>query len=88
MDNLTTHSFIARSQGHYLKQQKTSLNTTLLFKMRHWVIIGIKINVRCILLLIYYMDIENEFCRMKSICEMESFAANNPIAKLAINTVK
>lgn len=34
-----------------------------------------------------YMDIENEFCRMKSICEMESFAANNPIAKLAINTV-
>ena len=35
-----------------------------------------------------YMDIENEFCRMKSICEMESFAANNPIAKLAINTVK
>ena len=28
IDNLTTHSFIARSQSHYLKQQKTNLNNT------------------------------------------------------------
>ena len=35
-----------------------------------------------------YMDIESDICRLKTICEMESYAANNPIARLAINTVK
>lgn len=34
-----------------------------------------------------YMDIESDHCRLKTICEMESYAANNPIARLAINTV-
>jgi len=34
-----------------------------------------------------YMDVEDEICRMKTVCEMESYAANNPIARLAINTV-
>jgi len=33
------------------------------------------------------MDVEDEICRMKTVCEMESYAANNPIARLAINTV-
>jgi len=34
-----------------------------------------------------YMDIDSDICRLKTICEMESYAANNPIARLAINTV-
>jgi len=34
-----------------------------------------------------YMDIESDMCRLKTVCEMESYAANNPIARLAINTV-
>jgi len=34
-----------------------------------------------------YMDISSEHCRLKTVCEMEYMAANNPIAKLAINTV-
>jgi len=34
-----------------------------------------------------YMDISSEHCRLKTVCEMESVAANNPIARLAINTV-
>jgi len=34
-----------------------------------------------------YMDISSEHCRLKTVCEMESMAANNPIAMLAITTV-
>jgi len=34
-----------------------------------------------------YMDIDGDHCRLKTVCEMESYAANNPIARLAINTV-
>jgi len=33
------------------------------------------------------MDIDGDHCRLKTVCEMESYAANNPIARLAINTV-
>ena len=35
-----------------------------------------------------YMDIDTDHCRLRTVCEMESYAANNPIARLAINTVK
>ena len=35
-----------------------------------------------------YMDIEDEECRLKTVCEMERYAVNHPLAKLAINTVK
>ena len=35
-----------------------------------------------------YMDIEDETCRMKTICQAESYAVNHPVAKLAINTLK
>ena len=35
-----------------------------------------------------YMDIEDETCRLKTICEVESYAINHPLAKLAINTIK
>jgi len=34
-----------------------------------------------------YMDIEDETCRLKTVCEMENYAVNHPLAKLAINTV-
>merc|ERR1712025_709658 len=34
-----------------------------------------------------YMDIEDEECRLKTVCEMERYAVNHPLAKLAINTV-
>jgi len=34
-----------------------------------------------------YMDIEDETCRMKTICQAESYAVNHPVAKLAINTL-
>jgi len=34
-----------------------------------------------------YMDIDSDHCRLRTVCEMESYAANNPIARLAINTV-
>jgi len=34
-----------------------------------------------------YMDIEDETCRLKTICEVESYAINHPLAKLAINTI-
>lgn len=34
-----------------------------------------------------YMDIDSDICRLRTVCEMESYAANNPIARLAINTV-
>jgi len=34
-----------------------------------------------------YMDIDSDMCRLKTVCEMESYAAHNPIARLAINTV-
>jgi len=33
------------------------------------------------------MDIEDETCRLKTICEVESYAINHPLAKLAINTI-
>ena len=34
------------------------------------------------------MDIEEEVCRLKTVCEMESYAVNHPLARLAINTIK
>jgi len=34
-----------------------------------------------------YMDIEEEVCRLKTVCEMESYAVNHPLARLAINTI-
>merc|ERR1712045_1048985 len=34
-----------------------------------------------------YMDIDDEECRLKTVCEMERYAVNHPLAKLAINTV-
>jgi len=34
-----------------------------------------------------YMDIEDETCRLKTICEMEAYAVGHPLAKLAINTI-
>jgi len=34
-----------------------------------------------------YMDIDSDMCQLKTVCEMESYAANNPITRLAINTV-
>jgi len=34
-----------------------------------------------------YMDIEDETCRLKTVCEVEYYAVNHPLAKLAINTV-
>merc|ERR1711879_403684 len=34
-----------------------------------------------------YMDIEDETCRMKTICQAENYAANHPVARLAINTL-
>jgi len=34
-----------------------------------------------------YMDIEDEACRMKTICEAENYAVNHPLGKLAINTI-
>jgi len=34
-----------------------------------------------------YMDIEDETCRMKTICQAENYAVNHPVAKLAINTL-
>ena len=35
-----------------------------------------------------YMDIEDETCRMKTICQAENYAVNHPVARLAINTIK
>ena len=35
-----------------------------------------------------YMDIEDETCRMKTICQAENYAVNHPVARLAINTLK
>ena len=35
-----------------------------------------------------YMDIEDETCRMKTICQAESYAVQHPVARLAINTLK
>merc|ERR1711992_277668 len=34
-----------------------------------------------------YMDIEDESCRLKTICELESYAVSHPLASLAINTI-
>jgi len=34
-----------------------------------------------------YMDIEEESCRLKTVCEMEAYAVAHPLAKLAINTI-
>lgn len=34
-----------------------------------------------------YMEIENEACRMKTICELEAYAVSHPLASLAINTI-
>jgi len=34
-----------------------------------------------------YMDIEDETCRMKTICQAENYAVNHPVARLAINTI-
>jgi len=34
-----------------------------------------------------YMDIEDETCRMKTICQAENYAVNHPVARLAINTL-
>ena len=34
-----------------------------------------------------YIDIEDESCRMKTICELESYAVSHPLASLAINTI-
>jgi len=34
-----------------------------------------------------YMDIEDETCRMKTVCQAENYAVNHPVAKLAINTI-
>merc|ERR1719410_2419449 len=34
-----------------------------------------------------YMDIEDESCRLKTICELESYAGSHPLASLAINTI-
>merc|ERR1712014_203364 len=34
-----------------------------------------------------YMDIEDETCRMKTICQAESYAVQHPVARLAINTL-
>merc|ERR1711874_394732 len=33
------------------------------------------------------LDIVDETCRMKTICQAESYAVNHPVAKLAINTL-
>lgn len=33
------------------------------------------------------MEIENEACRMKTICELEAYAVKHPLASLAINTI-
>ena len=35
-----------------------------------------------------YMDIEDETCRMKTICQAENYAVQHPVARLAINTLK
>ena len=35
-----------------------------------------------------YMDIDDESCRMKTICELEAYAVSHPLASLAINTIK
>ena len=35
-----------------------------------------------------YMNIEDTECRLKTVCEAEYFAANNPLGRLAINTIK
>ena len=35
-----------------------------------------------------YMEIEDEQCRMKTICELEAYAVSHPLASLAINTIK
>merc|ERR1711884_171483 len=34
-----------------------------------------------------YMNIEDESCRLKTICELESYAVSHPLASLAINTI-
>jgi len=34
-----------------------------------------------------YMEIEDESCRMKTICELEAYAVSHPLASLAINTI-
>jgi len=34
-----------------------------------------------------YMDIEDETCRMKTICQAENYAVNHPVGRLAINTL-
>merc|ERR1711953_477833 len=34
-----------------------------------------------------YMDIEDETCRMKTICRAENYAVQHPVARLAINTL-
>jgi len=34
-----------------------------------------------------YMEIEDETCRMKTICQAENYAVNHPVARLAINTL-
>jgi len=34
-----------------------------------------------------YMDIEDETCRMKTICQAENYAVQHPVARLAINTL-
>merc|ERR1711971_945155 len=34
-----------------------------------------------------YIDIEDESCRLKTICELESYAVSHPLASLAINTI-
>merc|ERR1711997_888094 len=34
-----------------------------------------------------YMDIEDETCRMKAICQAENYAVNHPVGRLAINTL-
>merc|ERR1712193_507714 len=33
------------------------------------------------------VDIEDETCRMKTICQAENYAVNHPVARLAINTI-
>jgi hypothetical protein len=34
------------------------------------------------------MSVEEEVCRHKAVCQAERSAAKNPLAKLAINTIK
>jgi len=34
------------------------------------------------------LSVEEEACRHKAVCQAERSAVNNPLAKLAINTIK